>query len=618
MASILQTTLTQPEQYKQLCSLINIKPYEGNGSLEKNERLYKAVYRWTQYFRRYPAQLAKLLGLKLFPFQEYILTMWFRNNYGLFIASRGLGKTYLISVFVLLKMMLYPNIKVVVAGGVKSQAIKIITEKIPQILSQAPMFANEIEEIRTNLNVTDYNLKMYNGSVLHVVAANDNARSSRAQILICDEYRMIKKDVYTTVLRRFLSDERYTGYRHKPEWKDYPLERNQEFFLSSAHLKSNWSYEKFKAFLKQMCNDRKYSVLAFPYQTAIEHKLLNPAQILDEAEEADFNPLLFQIEMCCMFYGQSDKAWFKDKELYESRKIPYPLYPRKYYEKPLLKDKKFRPDIRKEGEIRLLCVDIATMPGKINDASAFVLLRLIPDKRGYLRQVSYLETMEGGHTQIQALNINRLFYGLDCDYIVLDRQNAGIGVYDALVLPSYDVDLGVNYEPLCSINDQEMADRCPYDNAQKVIYTIAASEAFNDKIARELKDDIIRHRIELLGDSEIAQAYFDSFPDYYQQTPEVKNTLKAPYNETEELILEMIQLEMTFGGGSQSYLRLRTTGRNRKDRYTALAYGNYIANILERETFTPTSDLTLEEGLKQLNNGLQTNAKSALRNKLII
>ena len=65
----LHTKLTQPEQYKRLCSLLDIKPYEGNEGLDKNQKLYKAVYRWTQYFRRYPAQLAKLFGLKLFPFR---------------------------------------------------------------------------------------------------------------------------------------------------------------------------------------------------------------------------------------------------------------------------------------------------------------------------------------------------------------------------------------------------------------------------------------------------------------------------------------------------------------------------------------------------------------------
>lgn len=607
------------DYYKALLQLLPIKEFKGNVGLNKQDKQYKAVYRWTQYFRRYPAQLAKLYGLHLHPFQEYILTMWFRNNYGMYIAARGQGKTYLMAVFCLLKMILYPNIKIVVAGGVKSQAAKIVTEKIPQILLQAPLFNNEIAEIKNNLNTVDYNLRMHNGSLLHIVAATDNARSGRAQILICDEFRMIKKEVYSTVLKRFLTDSRLVGYRFKPEWKDYPLERNQEFFLSSAYLKSNWSWEKLQAHLKQMVRGKKYSLVAFPYQISIKYKLLNPEQILDEAEESDFNPLLFQMEMECQFYGQSDKAFFKDKELYESRRIPYPVYPRAYYEKPLIKDKKFRPDLRKNGEIRLLCVDIATMAGKANDASAFILLRLIPDKRGYLRQVSYIETMEGGHTQTQALNINRLYYGLDCDYIVLDRQNAGIGVYDTLVLPLYDPEIGITYDPLCSINDEEMVARCPYNDAERVIYTIAASESFNDKIARELKDALMRHRIELLGDSEVAQTYFDSFPNYFELPAEVKNTLKSPYDETESLILEMVQLEKSFGNTSQAYLRLKTVGKNRKDRYTALAYGNYIANELERNNFKPSDNLTLVEGFARLNGSSSIGGqRTSLRNKFII
>ena len=154
--------------------------------------------------------------------------------------------------------------------------------------------------------------------------------------------------------------------------------------------------------------------------------------------------------------------------------------------------------IKTDGEIRLLCCDVATQKGKINDASSFILLKLTPDKHGYIRRVPYLTSVEGGHTTAQALMIKRLFYLLDCDYIVLDRQGAGVGIYDSLVLPTYDGESNETYEPMCSCNEPEQAERCPYPNPLEVIYTIAASEAFNDEIARELKDIIRKKKIRVV------------------------------------------------------------------------------------------------------------------------
>ena len=276
------------------------------------------------------------------------------------------------------------------------------------------------------------------------------------------------------------------------------------------------------------------------------------------------------------------------------------------------------------------CCSLSDIEDAKNVAARFGIMHYVYNlKELFEKKVisEFIESYEKGYTPNPCINCNRYIkfealldraIELDCDYIVLDRQNAGIGVYDALVLPLYDPERQVTYEPLCSLNDEEMIKRCPYNDAKKVIYTIAASESFNDKIARELKDELIRHRIELLGDSETAQTYFDSFPEYYKLDAEVKNTLRAPYSETESLILEMVQLEITFGNTSQSYLRLKTTGRNRKDRYTALAYGNYIANLIERETFKPDESLSLQEGLRSLNNALNGRGGTSLRNKLII
>ena len=254
------------------------------------------------------------------------------------------------------------------------------------------------------------------------------------------------------------------------------------------------------------------------------------------------------------------------------------------------------------------------MAGKINDASAYILLSLIPDARGYIRKVSYLENMEGGHTVLQTLRIRQLYEELNCDYIVLDREHAGIAIYDNLSLPFYDKETGKEYPPMVSMNEEDIRARCEYDDALEVIFTIHGTEAFNDEIARNLRDMIIRRRLQMLGDNEDMISYLNQFEEYITASPQTKALLEAPYVETRLLINEMILLEGEFT--DKGTLKLKTVGKNRKDRYSALAYGNYFAKVLEEQALKPARDGTLAEEIMALNRPIGNVARNSLLKRM--
>jgi hypothetical protein len=498
--------------------------------------------------------------------------------------------------------------------------MKIVTEKIPEIIEGRPLLKREIEAIRTGLNEDRPNVSFRNGSWIKVVAATDGARSARANILILDEFRMIDENVYRAVLRPFLAVNRQPGYRSKPEYANYPLERNQEIFLSSCYFKSNWAYDRYKVFRNAMKQGKGYGVYVFPYQMAVKSGLKDKRQVIDELQEEDFDPILWQMEQDAIFYGQAANAWFDYEKIDKVRNVNYPIYPINYYD--LMKDKKFiqpeKKSVSIDGklmhEIRVLCVDIATMAGKINDASAYILLSLIPDARGYLRKVSYLENMEGGHTVLQTLRIRQLYEELNCDYIVLDREHAGIAIYDNLSVPFYDKETGKEYPPMVSMNEEDIRARCEYDDALEVIYTVHGTEVFNDEIARNLRDMIMRRRLQMLGDNEDMITYLNQFPEYITASPETKALLESPYVETRLLINEMILLEGEFS--EKGTLKLKTIGRNRKDRYSALAYGNYFAKVLEDEALKPMRSGTLADDIIALNRPVGNKARNSLLHKI--
>lgn len=129
------------------------------------------------------------------------------------------------------------------------------------------------------------------------------------------------------------------------------------------------------------------------------------------------------MEMDSFFWGESANAFFTFTNVDSVRKLTYPLYPKSYY--AIIPDSKFKPFMKKNGEIRLLAMDIAAMGGNKNDASSIALIQMIPGYGGkYQRLVSYIETLEGGHGQAQAIRLKQLYDDFDADFVVVDTNGS--------------------------------------------------------------------------------------------------------------------------------------------------------------------------------------------------
>lgn len=567
-------------------------------SINKSDRLMEGIGIWCSFYRHNPHRFVKdYLGINLKLFQVILLYAMNFNHYFMYLASRGQGKSFLSAIYCLVRAILYPETKIIVASGTKGQAREII-EKIDDMRKNSPNLEREISDIKTGSN--DPKVEFHNGSWIKVVAANDNARSKRANLILVDEFRMVDFSVITKVLRKFLAAPRSPKYLEKPEYA-HLKERNKEIYLSSCWLKSHWSYERMLTYFEAMVEGKKYFVCHLPYQLAIKEGLLMKEQVLDEMSEKDFDPIAWLMEMEALWFGESEKAFFKFGDLQKNRKLGRAYYPKEISD--LVNDKSILLPKKEKEEIRLVSADIATMSGSQNDASAFFVARLIPINNGYERQIIYSESMEGGHTGNQALRIRQLYYDFDCDYIVLDTQNAGIGVYDQLTETQYDAERGREYEPLSCINDERLAERCVYSNAPKVIYSIRATPQMNSEIAVALKDAFRRNKIKLLIHENEAKEILEKTKGYDKLPEESKYEFLMPYIHTTQLITEMMNLEgeITEAG----LIKLREQGSGRKDRYSSLAYLNYIASELERKNkqkkkheFDPSQLFLFKKGRK--------------------
>ncbi|TVY09960.1 terminase large subunit domain-containing protein [Paenibacillus cremeus] len=549
-----------------------------NKSADKSERLLDGIGVWASFYRANPHRFAKeYLGITLKLFQIILIFMMNFSHYFMYLASRGQGKTFLTSIYCVIRCILWPETKIVVASGNMKQAREVI-EKIADLRKNSPNLSREISDLSTSTN--DPKVEFHNGSWIKVVASNDGARSKRANCLIADEFRMIDLEIINKVLRKFLTAPRQPKYLNKPEYA-HLQERNKEIYLSSSWYKIHWSWNKLLAFYKSMSEAKNYFVCGLPYQLAVKEGLLMKEQVEDEMSEADFDEIGFSMEMECLFFGESEKAFFKFEELDKNRRISKPLYPKEMY--PLLKDNSFKYEPKKDGELRLVSCDIAGMAGKENDASVYTIFRLIPNSKGFDRHIVYMESMSGGHTVTQAIRIRQLYDDFDCDYLVLDTQNMGLGIYDQLVQPLYDKDRNVEYDPWTCINDDKMAERCTYTNAPKLIYSIKGNMQFNSECAILLRDGLKRGKVRLLAKEADGKEYLKSLKGFEALPIEIQVKYEAVFIQTTLLVNEMINLEgeRTDNG----LIRLKEPKSKRKDRYSSVTYGNFIASELERSLF---------------------------------
>lgn len=547
-----------------------------------NEHFEEKMHIWVAYFRQNPHRFAKeFLNVNLKLFQTILLWGMMHHNYFVYVGSRGTGKSFLSAIYLVTRCILYPGTKVVIAAGVKSQAINVLLKIQDELMPLSQLLQREIAQVDTGLQKPS--IRFHNGSIIRVVAATDSARSLRANLILVDEFRMVKKEIVDTVLKKFLTSPRQPGFMDKEEYKDYPPEENSQMYLSSAWYKNHWSYDLVRAYFNRMIQGAPYFVAHIPYQVGLKERIYTRNYIHNEMTEDTFNEISWMMEMEAKWFGESEKAFFKFADLESNRKEPVALYPQETL--ALVNDSITNPK-KEKSEIRVMGVDIAMIGGSSNDASAFSVLQLKPNGKVYERNLIYLETLEGAHSESQAIRIRQLMDDFEIDYLAFDVKGVGIGVLDSLMTQLFDEERGEKYEPITLVNDEQFpkyAERCTYHDAEKKIFAISATKELNMIFAGSLSDRLKSGQINLLikEQNAVEKLQRNRKLKFASLDPRVKASLLLPFVQIELLTNEMLNLETV--RDDNGLFKLVEQGKMRKDRYTSVSYANYYADILERQ-----------------------------------
>jgi hypothetical protein len=196
-------------------SYLNLKPYDfldiNNELLDRDpSKKYENPIFELMDFMREPENFAFtckwLFDIHLMPFQIAILKELWRRKFPMFIGSRGCGKSYLLSLYSVLRILFCPGSKVIFVGAGFRQS-KILFEYVEAFFRASPIFRNIIGTNRTQgpKHDTDRHSFYAGDSVIHALPIGDGQkiRGMRATNIVSDEFSSLQQEIFEVVIRGF-------------------------------------------------------------------------------------------------------------------------------------------------------------------------------------------------------------------------------------------------------------------------------------------------------------------------------------------------------------------------------------------------------------------------------
>lgn len=156
----------------------------------------------------------------------------------------------------------------------------------------------------------------------------------------------------------------------------------------------------------------------------------------------------------------------------------------------------------------------------------------------------------------------------------------GITVFDQLVQDLYDESRGTEYSAWSCVNDENMAARSRDPGGNRVIYSIKATASKNSEMAVMMRDCLRRNKLRLLVNETDGCEILERSKAYRKLSIEEQVTFQSPYYQTSMFVNETINLEYEMAGTN---IKVYEVSGMRKDRYSSVAYANFIASELERD-----------------------------------
>jgi len=257
-------------------------PLRGIGHREIQPEDLIRIMRDPNYF---PFTCKLLMGIDIMPFQHVILRELWTRPFPMLIGSRGLGKSFILALYSMLRLVFTQGSKVAVIGASFRQS-KVIFEYMEKVWADGAILrdlcgtgkgrAGREQGPRRDVD----RCEMIIGDSVGIAIPLGNGekiRGQRANYIVVDEFASVPEDIYQNVVRGFasVSADPASGVRHQArvqllkklgQWTEEDnkaeartMRSNQNIISGTAYYSFNHFYKTwktYKAFIES-CGDRK-------------------------------------------------------------------------------------------------------------------------------------------------------------------------------------------------------------------------------------------------------------------------------------------------------------------------------------------------------------------------
>lgn len=512
------------------------------------------------------------------PFQRIALRASMRYRYHFWTATRATSKSFTAYLAALVKAVLLPGSTIFIASDVKGTVIKTAEAKFEEFFRHWPMLRNELKtrvddgESGQKKSGNYYELHFKNKSSITVVA-KDTSRGLRATAGILEEAATIEEDDYNEVLLPQMNvPRREVDGTLNP---DEPV--STQTFITTAREKTVFMYGKLiECAVHAVLEPESYFVWGLSYEVPLHYGIINKQMMMDQRNSSTMNEESFARESLSIWTGNNKDAWLDSRRLQKYRKLL--KCERKAQENPPNKDTYY-----------IISCDVA----RYSANTAIMVFKVLPNSERCQKNVVYTEVIHGAnYITVQAPRLKKLIQLYNPREIVIDGNGPGIGLLDAMALPSFDEKTGEQFPPYFVFNndhhlppEMKQESEKPQPRFNAIIYDIKAGAANDDEIHSNFFSQINNGSVAFLANERIVKEKLLTTKRGQKMTVFDRRVYLMPYEMTSRLMDELNNLRLKPTGVQNQFKVERISTSIEKDRFSALEYGLYRIKYYEDKLY---------------------------------
>ncbi len=514
------------------------------------------------------------VNFHLKPFQRISLRASMRYRYHFWTATRATSKSFTAYLSALVRAVLLPNSTLMIVSDTKGTVIKIAEAKFEEIFRHWPLLRNELktrqDDGKTGIKSSSnyYEIYLKNGSMISVIS-KDTSRGLRATGAVLEECALIEEVPFNEVIWPQMNIPRVEvdGTRNPDE------PAASQTFITTAAERTVFMYSKLiEITINAVLRPKEYFSWGLSYEVPLHYGLLDKQTLLDQRYSNTVSEDSFARESLSIWSGNSKEAWLDSRRLNKHRCLLKCERQATYSENC--------PNAWYE-----IGIDVA----RYSANTAIMVIKVLPGAQRFRKNVIYTEVINGeNYITVQAPRIKKLIELYHPKEVVIDGNGPGIGLMDAMAVPSFDEKTGEQFPAYYTFNNEnhlppELREEQEMPAAQynAILYDIKASASNEDEIHSAFLTSVNTGSVSFLAHERVVKDKLMKTKRGQRMTPYDRRVFLMPYEMTSRLMDELNNLKLKPIGVENKFKVERISRSIEKDRFSALEYALYRIKYYE-------------------------------------